>query len=48
MITCICLIWIGMQLSAPVWYYTLLGVAMLLSIINFGIKMYKAGSKNKE
>lgn len=47
----ICLIlfaWIGFKLSAPVWYFTLVGIGFLLQIIQFGLKMYKAGKKGDE
>lgn len=46
MIGSILLIWIGMQLNAPVWFYALIGVRFLISVIQFGIKMYKAGAES--
>lgn len=45
MINLICLFWIGMQLNAPGWYFGLLIFGLLLNILNFGLKMYKAGGK---
>lgn len=47
MISFILLAWIGWKLSAPVWYFTLLGIGFFLQIIQFGLKMYKADKKNK-
>ena len=45
----ICLIWVGMQLNAPVWYYFLVGFALFVNIISYGIKMFNRGkaSANK-
>lgn len=48
MITLICLWWIGCQLSAPTWYYVLLGVGFILQIINFGLRMYKLGTGKEQ
>lgn len=45
MIGSILLFWIGMQLNAPVWFYVLIGVNLLMRVFKFGIDMYKAGSK---
>lgn len=42
MIACILLAWIGAQLSAPWWYYTLLAVFAVVRIIDLGIKIGKA------
>lgn len=44
MISFILLWWIGMQLSAPVWYFALLCVSIFIQVLNFGMKMYKAGA----
>ena len=44
MLTTIPLMWIGTQLNAPVAYFVLCGVLLLLDFIHFGLKMYKAGS----
>lgn len=46
MITYICLAWLGFKLSAPTWYFVLLGVGFLIKLIKYGIEMYKAGSNN--
>lgn len=39
MIIYICLGWIGMQLNAPVWYYVMLGIGVLINAIAFGQKL---------
>lgn len=46
MITYICLTWLGFKLSAPTWYFVLLGVGSFIKLIKYGVEMYKAGSKN--
>lgn len=38
------LFWIGYTLSAPAWFWWLWGISVFLCVINFGWKMYKAGS----
>lgn len=43
MINFILLWWIGLKLSAPVWYFALLGIGFFLQIIQFGCKMFKLG-----
>lgn len=43
----ILLFYIGLSISAPVWYYVVLGTGVLLNIINFGFKMYKKGADAK-
>ena len=48
MFSLICLIRIGLQLEAPTWYFALLGIAGLCTVLNFGIKMYKAGTGEKK
>lgn len=45
MISIILFIWIGMQLNPPAWYYWLCGLGIFIKLINFGVNMYKAGSK---
>lgn len=44
MITLICLAYVGYQLDAPTWYYTLLVIGSVIKLFDFGIKMYKAGA----
>ena len=39
----ICLLWIGMQLNAPVWYYCFVGFAIFVNIISYGLKMFNRG-----
>lgn len=43
MLSAICLMWIGLQLNAPAWYYVILVIVFIISFINFGRGMYKAG-----
>lgn len=45
MLLVICLWWIGIQLSAPTWFYVLLGINIFLKIMSFGIDMYNKGKK---
>lgn len=45
MIGCVLLIWVGINLSAPWWFYALLAVRAVLSMIDLGIKIGKAGKK---
>lgn len=45
MITCICLIWVGLRLSAPTWYYALLGFGLVVNLINLGIKLGESSKK---
>lgn len=47
MISFILLAWIGWKLSAPVWYFTLLGIIFLFQIIQFGCGMFKLGKSEK-
>lgn len=41
MIFSICLLWVGFQLNAPTWYYALLVFALILQVLNLGIKLGK-------
>lgn len=45
MIAAFLLIWIGLKLNAPTWFYLLCGVLIILKAISFGIEMYKKGKK---
>ena len=47
MITCICLIWVGLRLNAPAWYFVLLCFGILIKILDLGIKLGKS-SKDKK
>lgn len=38
MITLFLLIYTGVQISAPWWYYTLVGISFLIKVLGFGIK----------
>lgn len=48
MIIYICLYWIGLQLSAPAWYYGILIFGLFIKILDYGIKMYKRGKEDKQ
>ena len=45
MIYLVCLIWVGLELHAPTWYFGLLIFAGLLNLISYGSKMYRLGGK---
>ena len=45
MLLVICLWWIGIQLSAPTWFYVLLGISAFVKLISYGIDMYNKGEK---
>lgn len=47
MLTNILLVWIGMQLKAPTWYYILVGVKFSIKLIRFVVAIYEAGANNK-
>ena len=44
----ILLIWIGMQLNAPVWYFCLVGFAIFCNSISYGLKMYNKGKQSRK
>ena len=48
MISLICLWWIGCQLSAPTWYYTLLGFGLVIKLLDLGIKLGKSSKKSED
>lgn len=41
MISAILFIYIGVQITAPWWYYTLLGIACLFKFLGAGVKLGK-------
>ena len=43
MLVIICLWWVGIQLSAPTWFYVLLGISAFAKLISYGIDMYNKG-----
>ena len=43
MIKTIILLWICIQLNAPVWIYVLLGIEGVAQLITLGIKLGKSG-----
>ena len=45
MLLVICLWWIGIQLSAPTWFYVLLGISASVKLILYGANMYNKGKK---
>lgn len=46
MLAIICLWWIGIQLSAPVWFYAILAISAISRMISFGMKMFQLGKEN--
>ena len=49
MLCYVLLIWVGLQLNAPTWFWVVLGGLMLLQICRFGWELYKKGlEKGKE
>ena len=48
MLVIICLWWIGYQLSAPTWFYVLLGISAFVKLISYGVDMYNKGKKSGE
>ena len=40
------LVWIGIQLNAPAWFYVLCGVILLVNIIDLSVKVYKKGQES--
>lgn len=47
MLVDICLVWIGMQLNAPVWYYCLVGFRCFTNIISYGLRMFNKGKQSR-
>lgn len=43
MLTTILLIYIGIHIDAPVWYFWISGVMLIVSVLRYGYSMYKAG-----
>lgn len=43
----ICMWWVGIQLSAPLWFYILLGISLFIKIFSYGIDMYNKGKENR-
>ena len=44
MLTLVMLGWVGWNFDAPDWYWVCWGVCFLISIIKFGLAMFKAGA----
>lgn len=47
MITAILMIWIGLKLNAPTWFYVLCVILAISKTISYGLDMYKKGQKNR-
>lgn len=47
MIALVLLYGIGTQLSAPTWYFVLLGVCGIIKLIEFAIKAFNLGRESK-
>ena len=46
MLTAIMLIWVGLELSAPTWYFVVGIMLLLFKVAEFGVKMYDMGAKH--
>ena len=46
MIAMILMIWIGLQLNAPTWFYAICAATIIAKIIIYGMEMYKKGQSN--
>ena len=46
MIAIILMIWVGLQLNAPTWFYVICAITIAAKIIQYGINMYKEGQDN--
>ena len=47
MLTIICLIWVGIMLDAPTWYYVTLGIISIANIFRFAKIFAKAQNEKK-
>lgn len=45
MIGCVLLAWIGVQMSAPWWYFALLAIRIVASMVDLGVKIGKAAKE---
>ena len=43
MVSFICLIWVGLKLQAPTWYFVLLIFGFVIRLLDIGIKLGKNG-----
>lgn len=48
MILIACLIWVGVALNAPTWFYILLGVSLGIKLLNFGMAVDKVVGEKSE
>lgn len=47
MITTALIIYLGVLVSAPSWFFWVAGVAEFLSIVNWGLNLYKKGKGDR-
>lgn len=47
MLTIICLIWVGIMLDAPAWYYVALGIISIANIFRFS-KIFAKAQNEKD
>ena len=45
MIGWVLLLYLGIRVEANVWYYALLGLQALITIMSFGVKLYNKGKE---
>lgn len=48
MILIACLIWVGVALNAPTWFYILLGVSLVIKLFNYGMAVGKVVGEKSE
>lgn len=46
MIALICLIWVGMRLSAPIWFYILIASAAMFKVLSAGMALEKSSNES--
>lgn len=46
MLGIICLWWVGIRLTAPAWYFWLLGIAGVLAFAKFAVSVFNAGKES--
>lgn len=47
MLGIILLIWVGLQLNAPTWFFVVIGIMIFINTVQLCAKMYKAGKGEK-
>lgn len=48
MLTYAMLLWVGIALSAPTWYWWCWGIAVGITFLKFVVSIYKAGKKQAD